>query len=95
MDVSIAGITDGERGTIAEMMAKGTFAWIMLATTDLDKTFERVQASGAEIVQESTEQRPAGDRPMCGRQRPGSTGTTSSETPTHAVATWCCNGKGS
>jgi hypothetical protein len=38
------------------MMAKGTFAWIMLATTDPDKTFERVQASGAEIVQEPTEQ---------------------------------------
>ena len=30
------GITDDERRTIAEMMAKGTYASIMLATTDLD-----------------------------------------------------------
>ncbi len=50
------GITDDERRTIAEMMAKGTFAWIMLATKDLDGTFERVQASGAEVVQEPMEQ---------------------------------------
>ena len=50
------GITDDERRTIAEMMAKGTFAWIMLATKDLDGTFERVQASGAEVVQEPIEQ---------------------------------------
>ena len=50
------GITDDERRTIAEMMAKGTFGWIMLATKDLDGTFERVQESGAEVVQEPTEQ---------------------------------------
>jgi catechol 2,3-dioxygenase-like lactoylglutathione lyase family enzyme len=50
------GVTDDERHTIAEMMAKGTYASIILATTDLDGTFERVQASGAEVVQEPTEQ---------------------------------------
>ncbi len=50
------GITDEERRTITEMMAKGTFGWIMLATTDLDGTFERVQASDAEVVQEPTDQ---------------------------------------
>ena len=50
------GVTDDERRTIAEMMAKGTYASINLATTDLDDTFERVQASGAEVVQEPTEQ---------------------------------------
>ena len=49
------GITDEERRTIAEMMAKGTYASINLATADLDGTFERVQAS-AEVVQEPTEQ---------------------------------------
>jgi uncharacterized glyoxalase superfamily protein PhnB len=49
------GITDEERRTIAEMMAKGTYASINLATPDLDGTFERVQAS-AEVVQEPTEQ---------------------------------------
>jgi uncharacterized glyoxalase superfamily protein PhnB len=50
------GITDDERRTIAEMMAKGTFASINLATADLDATFERLQASDAEVVQEPIEQ---------------------------------------
>ncbi len=50
------GITDDERRTIAEMMAKGTYATIVLATKDLDGTFERVQADDAEVVQEPTEQ---------------------------------------
>ncbi|MBB5938734.1 VOC family protein [Streptomyces zagrosensis] len=51
-----SGITDDERRTITEMMAKGTYGWILLATKDLDGTFERVQASDAEVVQEPTEQ---------------------------------------
>ena len=46
------GITDDERRTVAEMMAKGTYGWILLATGDLDGTFDRLQASGAEVVQE-------------------------------------------
>jgi predicted enzyme related to lactoylglutathione lyase len=49
-------ITDDERRTIAEMMAKGSYARIVLATDDLDGTFERLQASGADVVQEPTEQ---------------------------------------
>ena len=50
------GITDDERRVISEMMAKGTYGWILLATKDLDGTFEQVQASDAEVVQEPTEQ---------------------------------------
>lgn len=50
------GVTEDERRTIAEMMAKGTYGWILLATRDLDGTFEKVQASDAEVVQEPTEQ---------------------------------------
>jgi catechol 2,3-dioxygenase-like lactoylglutathione lyase family enzyme len=50
------GITDDERRTILEMMAKGTYGFINLATGDLDATFEKVEASGAEVVQEPTEQ---------------------------------------
>ena len=50
------GITEDERRTIAEMMAKGTYGWILLATKDLDSTFERLEASGAEVVQEPAEQ---------------------------------------
>jgi len=50
------GITDDERNTIAEMMAKGTYASINLATEDLDGTFDRLQAGDAEVVQEPTDQ---------------------------------------
>jgi catechol 2,3-dioxygenase-like lactoylglutathione lyase family enzyme len=50
------GITDDERRTIAEMMAKGTYAIITLATSDLDGAFEQLQAGDADIVQEPTEQ---------------------------------------
>jgi catechol 2,3-dioxygenase-like lactoylglutathione lyase family enzyme len=50
------GITDDERRTIAEMMAKGTYAMLLLATKDLDGTFEQLQSGDVEIVQEPTEQ---------------------------------------
>ena len=50
------GITDDERRTILELIAKGSFIAITLATDDLDGVFERLQASGAEVVQEPTEQ---------------------------------------
>jgi catechol 2,3-dioxygenase-like lactoylglutathione lyase family enzyme len=50
------GITDDERRTITEMMAKGTYGIITLSTKDLDATFERLQANDADIVQEPTEQ---------------------------------------
>ena len=50
------GITDDERRMIAEMMAKGTFGGINLAASDLDETFERLQAAGAEVVQEPVDQ---------------------------------------
>jgi catechol 2,3-dioxygenase-like lactoylglutathione lyase family enzyme len=50
------GITDDERRTIAEMMAKGTYSGILLATADLDGAFARLQAGDAEVVQEPTDQ---------------------------------------
>ncbi|MBO3680559.1 VOC family protein [Streptomyces sp. NEAU-YJ-81] len=50
------GITDDERRTVVEMMAKGSYARITLATADLDGVFARVRTSGAEIVQEPAEQ---------------------------------------
>ncbi|XVS66607.1 VOC family protein [Actinosynnema sp. CA-299493] len=49
------GVTEEERRTIVEMMAKGTYAGINLATKDLDGTFDELQAGGAEVVQEPTE----------------------------------------
>jgi uncharacterized glyoxalase superfamily protein PhnB len=54
--VATPGITEDESRTIVEMMAKGTFASINLATKDLDGTFERLQAGDAEIVQEPIDQ---------------------------------------
>ena len=54
--VADPGVTDDERRTITEMMAKGTYGWILLATSDLTGTFEKVEASGAEVVQEPTDQ---------------------------------------
>ena len=48
--------TDDERRTITEMMAKGNYARIILATKDLDATFERLQATRADVVQEPTVQ---------------------------------------
>ena len=50
------GLTDDERRVIAEMMAKGTFGTLVLATSDLDGTFERVQGKDVEVVQEPTDQ---------------------------------------
>ena len=50
------GITEDERVTIDEMMAKGTFATIVLASADLDGVFEQLAAAGAEVIQEPTDQ---------------------------------------
>ncbi|MBL0887709.1 VOC family protein [Myceligenerans indicum] len=50
------GITEDERRTIAEMMAKGTYATLVLATPDLDEVFDTIQAAGAEVVQEPVDQ---------------------------------------
>jgi len=52
----VPGVTEDERRTILEMMAKGTYGSLQLATGDLDSTFEQLQASGADIVQEPIEQ---------------------------------------
>jgi len=66
------GITDDERRTIAEMMAKGTYASINLATADLDGTFEQLQAGDADVVQEPTDQ-PWGTRDCAVRDPAGNT----------------------
>ena len=50
------GLTDDERRTVAEMMAKGSYGSLLLASADVDATFEKVQAAGAEVVQEPTDQ---------------------------------------
>jgi uncharacterized glyoxalase superfamily protein PhnB len=50
------GITEAEQRTIAEMMAKGSYASVNMATKNVDETFNRVAASGAEVVQEPIDQ---------------------------------------
>ena len=50
------GVTDDERRTITEMMAKGTYAILLLATADLDAAFAQLQAGDIEVVQEPTDQ---------------------------------------
>ena len=65
------GVTDDERRTIVEMMAKGSYARIILATADLDGVFARLEASGADVVQEPTEQ-PYGVRDCAFRDPAGS-----------------------
>jgi predicted enzyme related to lactoylglutathione lyase len=64
------GVTEEERRTVIELMAKGTYGWILLATKDLDGTFERIQASDAEVVQEPTQQ-PYGARDCAFRDPAG------------------------
>ncbi len=54
--VASPGVTDEEKRTISEMMAKGTYATLLLATKNLDAAFEKVQASGADVVEEPTQQ---------------------------------------
>ncbi|MCB1038786.1 MAG: VOC family protein, partial [Acidimicrobiales bacterium] len=55
------GITDDERRTVLEMIAKGTYAMVVLAADDLEAVFAQVEASGAEVVEPPTDQ-PYGTR---------------------------------
>ncbi|MDI6942131.1 VOC family protein [Microbacterium sp. JZ70] len=51
-----SGITDDERRTILEMIAKGTYASLLLATPDVDAEFARLEALGVDVVQEPMDQ---------------------------------------
>ena len=66
------GVTEDERRTITEMMAKGTYAMLTLATKDLDAVFEKLQAGDAEVMQEPTDQ-PWGARDCAFRDPSGNT----------------------
>ena len=66
------GITDDERRTITEMMAKGTYATVILYAPDVDAAFARVEASGADVVQEPVDQ-PYGIRDCAFRDPAGNT----------------------
>jgi catechol 2,3-dioxygenase-like lactoylglutathione lyase family enzyme len=64
------GYTEEEHRIVAEMMAKGTYARLVLATADLDGVFAKVKANGAEVVQEPTDQ-PYGSRDCAFRDPAG------------------------
>ena len=66
------GITEDERRTIAEMMAKGTYATVVLSSPDVDAAFAKVEASGADVVQEPIDQ-PYGIRDCAFRDPAGNT----------------------
>jgi hypothetical protein len=66
------GITNDERRTSAEMMAKGTYGWILLATSDRDGAFAQIQAGDVEVVQEPIAQ-PCGIRDCAVRDPAGQT----------------------
>ncbi|MFN3922315.1 MAG: VOC family protein [Pseudarthrobacter sp.] len=66
------GITDDERRTITEMMAKGTYATVILSAPDVDAAFAQVEASGADVVQEPVDQ-PYGIRDCAFRDPAGNT----------------------
>ncbi|WP_459791941.1 VOC family protein [Arthrobacter sp. AD-310] len=66
------GVTDDERRTITEMMAKGTFATVVLSSPDVDAAFAKVEASGADVVQEPIDQ-PYGIRDCAFRDPAGNT----------------------
>jgi len=50
------GVNDAEKRTITEMMAKGTFASLVLSTADVDATFEQIAGANADVVQEPIDQ---------------------------------------
>ncbi|WP_344820035.1 VOC family protein [Microbacterium soli] len=64
------GVTEEERRMISEMMAKGTYGWILLSTDDLEAAFERAVSAGAEVVQEPVDQ-PYGARDCAFRDPAG------------------------
>ena len=66
------GITEDERRTITEMMAKGTYATIVLSSPNVDAAFAKVEAAGADVVQEPIDQ-PYGIRDCAFRDPAGNT----------------------
>lgn len=64
------GTSPADRELLLDLLAKGLLRGVNLSTTDLDATFERLQASGAEVLQEPMDQ-PWGDRDCAFRDPAG------------------------
>lgn len=50
------GLTDDERQLVLDLIAKGSYGMLTLATSDLDGLFDRLVAADVDIVQEPTDQ---------------------------------------
>jgi predicted enzyme related to lactoylglutathione lyase len=50
------GRPDEDAQTIRALLAKGSLGGLVLETDDVDATFERIRASGAEVLQEPMDQ---------------------------------------
>jgi uncharacterized glyoxalase superfamily protein PhnB len=64
------GISAADRATLDDLLAKGLLRGLNFSTPDLEGTFDRVQASGAEVVQEPMDQ-PYGARDCAFRDPAG------------------------
>ncbi|WP_024357726.1 VOC family protein [Leucobacter chironomi] len=50
------GLTDDERRVVRELVAKGAYASVVFATDELQPLFEKVEASGVDVLQEPMDQ---------------------------------------
>jgi catechol 2,3-dioxygenase-like lactoylglutathione lyase family enzyme len=48
--------SDDDRKAMAELLAKGMLRGVIFTTDDVDATFERIRAAGAEVLQEPVDQ---------------------------------------
>lgn len=67
-----AGRSQADGDTLQELLTKGVLPMLVFSTDDIDATFERVRASGAEVLQEPIEQ-PWGPRDCAFRDPSGNT----------------------
>jgi predicted enzyme related to lactoylglutathione lyase len=64
------GTSPSDRAAISDLLAKGLLGFLVFATDDCDASFERIQASGAEVIQEPMDQ-PYGARDCAFRDPAG------------------------
>ena len=50
------GISASDREAISDLLAKGLLRGLNFSTPDLETTFDRIQATGAEVIQEPMDQ---------------------------------------
>jgi catechol 2,3-dioxygenase-like lactoylglutathione lyase family enzyme len=67
-----AGRSQADGDSLQELLVKGVLPMIIFSTDDVDATFERLRASGAEVLQEPIDQ-PWGPRDCAFRDPSGNT----------------------